>query len=147
MASSSISELIIFITSLLIVAGVATTLTGQVGQVGAAIDDQAFELSNQVRSDIDIVSDAESDIYNETSNNLTLLVHNVGSSQLSAQGDNLDITVDGRYGTTHSIEPIDSEFWEPGVIARIVIEIDLSAGSHRVIVRISGAEDSLRFTV
>ncbi|MFB6148740.1 MAG: flagellar protein G [Halobacteriales archaeon] len=147
MASTSISELIIFITSLLIVAGVATTLTGQVGQIGAAIDDQAFELSNQVRTDIELVSDGQSDIYNETSNNLTLLVHNTGSSRLSTDNGSIDILIDGQYGTTRSIEPIDAETWDPGVITRIVVEIDLSAGSHRVIVRINGVEASLRFTV
>lgn len=132
---------------MLIVAGVATTLTGQVGQVGAVIDDQAFELSNQVRTDIELVSDPKSDIYNETSNNLTLLVHNVGSSQLPTDNGSIDILIDSQYGTIRSIEPIGAQTWDPGVITRIVIEIELTADSHRVVVRLNGAEAILRFTV
>ncbi|MDY6819294.1 MAG: flagellar protein G [Halobacteriales archaeon] len=147
MAGTSISQLIIFITSMLIVAGVATTLTGQVGQIGGAIDDQAFELSSQIRTDIEIISDGQSDIYNETSNNLTLLVHNTGSNQLATDNGSIDILVNGQFETTSAIEPIDSQTWDPGVVVRIIVDVDLTTGRHRVTVRINSVGDSLRFTV
>lgn len=143
MASVSASHLILFIASVVIAAGVAGTFTNSVGQLSSAIGDQGVDVSEDVRTDVEIISDSGSSVYDGT--NLTLLVKNTGSNTLPPDGDSLDIIVDGQYRTDVSIEVLDGPSWTPGNVARVNVTTSLSSGDHRVKLIANGDEEVFRF--
>jgi len=150
MASVSVSHLIIFIASLLVAATVAGALVTGVDRISNSVTDRSEETSEQVRTDLTIISDAGSDaVYNETDGTVTVLVKNTGSTNLDATSDQIDVVVDGRYVprgdvTVTSLEGEPLE-WRTGSVIRIEVSQTLDAGDHRVQVSANDDEEVLRF--
>jgi flagellar protein FlaG len=150
MASVSVSHLIIFIASLLVAATVAGALVTGVDRIRNSVTDRSEETSEQVRTDLTIISDAGSDaVYNETDGTVTVLVKNTGSTNLDATSDQIDVVVDGRYVprgdvTVTSLEGEPLE-WRTGSVIRIEVSQTLDAGDHRVQVSANDDEEVLRF--
>ena len=96
MASVSVSHLIIFIASLVVAAGVAGTLTTGVERVSNAVEDGSLDVSQQVRTDIDIVSDPSSPSI-DSSDNLTVHVRNTGSQGIFIQPESIDMVINGDF--------------------------------------------------
>ena len=96
MASVSVSHLIIFIASLVVAAGVAGTLTTGVERVSNAVEDGSLDVSQQVRTDIDIISDPKKPAL-DANNNLTIHVRNTGSQGIFIQPDSIDMVVNGEF--------------------------------------------------
>jgi len=149
MASVSVSHMIIFIASLLVAASVAGTLTTGVDRLAGAVDEESLRMSQQVRTDLAVISDPEAGVYNTSGeSNVTLLVKNVGSRDLPADGTDLDVLIDGRYQTNVTITVVDGEFWDPGNVARVEIDPgSLAAGDHRVRIVATGDEEVFEFRV
>lgn len=150
MASVSASHLIIFIASVLVAASVAGTITNTVGNLSGAVSAQGDDISNDVRTDIEIISDAGAQVYNRSGNgNLTLLVKNTGSNRLPATDDGLDVILDGVFRSAVSVSVVDGsdpDSWSPGD----VVEVDVSApglgsGDHRVQLTLNGDEEVFEF--
>ncbi|AGN02339.1 flagellin [Salinarchaeum sp. Harcht-Bsk1] len=154
MASVSISHLVIFIASLLVAATVAGALVTGVDRISGSVTDRSLDTSEEVRTDLTIISDAGSDaVYNESGGNgtVTVLVKNTGSLNLDATADQVDVLVDGAYVGNGDVtvtslegEPLD---WRTGSVVRIEIATTLDAGDHRVQVTANGDEEVLRFRV
>lgn len=145
MASVSSSTLIIFIASILVAASVAGTMTNGVQRLSEALGDRSVDVSQDIRSDVEIISDSGSpeSIYdNET---VTLLVKNTGSKTLSATPGQADLTIDGRYVSIQTVTVVDDETWTTGSVARINASANLSAGDHRVVVTVNGDREVLKF--
>lgn len=138
--------MILFIASLIVAASVAGTLTGGVDRLTGALSDESLDVSQQVRTDIEIISDAGSQVYDRNNNqNVTLLVKNTGSMNLPPDGTGLDVLVDGRYQTSVRVEPIDGR-WETNDVVRLHIDVGaLSAGDHRVKLILRGDEEVFTF--
>lgn len=149
MASVPISHLIIFIASIVVAAGVAGTLTTQVEGVSQAIDDQGLDVSKEIRTDIEVISDAGSDdVYDGTSDQLTLLVKNTGSRTLSDDAGLLDVLVNGTYQVDVSLTVLDEPSWEPTAVAEVTVSnVSLPPGDHRVKVIVEGDEEVFEFRV
>jgi len=149
MASASVSHLIIFIASMVIAAGVVGTATGSVDRFSGAIEDRSLDVSEEVRTDMEIISDAGSPVYNVSgSENVTLLVKNTGSRNLKPDPGLVDVLVDGRYVAAVSIEPIGSSSWERHEVVRVHIDPGaLSTGDHRVKLVVDGDEEVFTFRV
>ena len=150
MASVSASHLILFIASVLVAASVAGTITNTVGDLSSAITQQGSDVSNDVRSDIEIISDSGATVYDRNGEgNITLLVKNTGSSRLSPDSQSIDILLDGIYQTDFSVTIVgsgDPNSWGPGDVVRVDInEPGLSAGDHRVQLTINGDEEVFEF--
>lgn len=152
MASVSASHLILFIASVLVAASVAGTITGTVGRLSDGVSDQGDALSQDVRTDIEIISDSGAQIYNRSGNqNVTLLVKNTGSRALPANGDQLAVLLDGVLQSEFDVAVLDGEnpdSWRPGDVVRVEVNTpDLDPGDHRVKVTINGDEEVFRFNV
>ena len=146
MASVSASHLILFIASLVIAAGVAGTFTQGISRLSDGIDDQSLEVSEEVRTDIEVISDAGSPVYNNSTNTVTLLVKNTGTADIPADSRFIEILVDGRYRTNVTITVVDGEMWQPNNVIRLEIGgADLSPGDHRVKLIVNGDEEVFRF--
>lgn len=149
MASVSISHAIIFIASIVIAASVAGVLTNEVDRVSQAIDDQGVDLSEKIRSDIEVINDAGSSdcCYDTATNNITLYVKNTGSRALPAEGDLIDVFVNGAYHSEVSVSVVDGSSWQPDKVAEVEIHVPggLSAGDHRVKLIVKGDEEVFEF--
>ena len=149
MASVSTSHLILFIASLLIAASVAGTFTQGVQRLSSALGDRSIDVSGDVRTDIEIISDPGSGaVYNSSGNeNVTVLVKNTGSRDLEASSDQIEILVNGKYQTNVAVTVVDGSAWRVGNVAEITISLDqsLDSGDHRVKVIVNGDEEVLTF--
>ena len=148
MASVSSSTLIIFIASILVAASVAGTMTNGVQRLSGALSDRSADVSNDIRTDVDLISDpgSPSSIYADES--ITLLVKNTGSNTLPARPGTFDILVDGQYDTPANVTVIGGgERWQVGDVVRVTLEQTLSEGDHRVIVTVNGDEETLEFRI
>ncbi|WP_340097858.1 flagellar protein G [Salinibaculum salinum] len=152
MASVSISHMILFIASMLIAASVAGVFTTSVDRLSGAIDDQGLQVSDDVRTDVEVISDNGTGacVYNCDGNgNLTLLVKNTGSRQLSAQPDQIDVLIDGQF-TPASDKTVtvlgESDTWDRGAVVRVNVSAPgLSSGDHRAKVIVNGDEEVFEF--
>lgn len=156
MASVSISHLIIFIASLVIAAGVVGTMVTGVDRVNTALEDNSLDASEQLRTDITVISDPGSDLYDREDETLTLLVKNTGTQPLPPDGTSLDIVLNGQYvlsdgaetgptlGDTEVVNgPGDA--WSRSEVLRLEINAELADGDHRVHLTINGHEETFRF--
>lgn len=151
MASVSSSTLIIFIASILVAASVAGTMTNGVSRLSDALGDRSVDVSNEVRTDVDVISDTGSNsIYDDGTGNVTLLVKNTGSQPLSTDPDTIDIIIDGAYRTDVSAQLVSSdEEWDVGAVLRLEVDVSddpLDNGPHRAVVIVNGDRETVEFS-
>jgi len=154
MASVSISHMILFIASMIIAASVAGVFTSSVNDLSQAISDQGLQASDDVRTDIEIISDNGTGacVYDcSGADNLTLLIKNTGTRNLPAQADQIDVLVDARYQPAEdvSVEVLgDADTWRRGSVLRVnVTQPDLGSGDHRAKVIVNSDEEVFRFRI
>ncbi|MCO8253394.1 flagellar protein G [Haladaptatus sp. AB618] len=150
MASVSTSHLILFIASLIIAASVAGTFSTGIQRLSGALGDRSIDISHNVRTDIEIISDPASEaVYNASGNkNITLLIKNTGSENLKGSSDQIDILIDGKYQSNVSVKVVDGTYWDVGNVARVIItpSTQLPPGNdHRVKVIVNGDSEVLEF--
>ncbi|MFD1570904.1 flagellar protein G [Halorubrum laminariae] len=154
MASVPVSHLILFIASLVIAASVVGTITTGVDRVSAAVDDAGLDATETLRTDVTIISDPSSGVYDEGTDNVTLLIKNTGTYRLAPDGSGLDVLFDGAYVppdamTGDLVSAGDGAAWSRGDVLRLTIEAgDLSSGTdHRVYLTVNGDEELFQFRV
>lgn len=155
MASVSVSHLILFIASMLIAASVAGVFTSSIDRLSGAIDDQGLEVSDEVRTDIEVISDNGTGacVYNCDGNgNLTLFIKNTGTSTLPAESDQMDIFVNGQFQsrsdvTVEVVSDSSAVRWRPGEVVRVNVSVAESALStdNRAKVIVNGDEEVFEF--
>ena len=150
MASVSASHLILFIASMMIAASVAGVFTDSIGQLSGAVSEQGFDVSSDVRTDIEIISDSGSDaIYDDANEEITLYIKNTGTERLAAEPGALDILVNGQFVTDYSVTRADGDgAWRPGTVVRVDIQQpSLGSGDHRVQITVNGDEEVFEFRI
>ncbi|GGK55251.1 CARDB domain-containing protein [Haloarcula sebkhae] len=148
MASVSVSHLILFIASMAIAASVAGVFTSSVGQLSNAVSEQGLDVSSDVRTDVEIISDSGSGtIYNNGDETITIHVKNTGSETLAPVPGQMDLFVDGMFATDYTVtlEPDGGNSWRPGEVARIDINDNLNSGDHRLKLIVNGDEEVFEF--
>lgn len=147
MASVSSSTLIIFIASILVAASVAGTMTNGVQRLSDALGDRSVDVSQDIRTDVEIISDAGSpdSIYDGGAENVTVLVKNTGSKTLTATPGSIELIVDGDYHSPSSVTVVNDDGWRTGTVARVNASVTLTSGDHRVLVIVNGDREVLEF--
>lgn len=152
MASVSASHLILFIASVLVAASVAGTITTTVGRLSDGVSQQGDALSQDVQTDIEIISDSGAPVYDRDGNgNLTLLVKNTGSRSLVPLASQMDVIVDGQLEQSVNVTVVDGaspNSWQPGDVIRVDISVpSLETGDHRVQITANGDKEVFRFNI
>lgn len=161
MASASVSHLVIFIASMLVAATVAGALVTGVDRISDSFADRSETASEEIRTDVAIISDAGSDaVYEESDGEgtVTILVKNTGSRNLRATSDQVDVLVDGDFVPRDDVSVTSLEGgehdWYTGSVVRIeaslgnaVADGTLDAGDHRIQVSANGDREVLEFRV
>ncbi len=148
MASVSASHLILFIASMMIAASVAGVFTNSIGQLSGAISEQGVDVSSEVRTDIEIISDSGSGAIWDGST-ITLYVKNTGSEQLAVDPGVMDIFVNGQFATDYTVSRADgSGPWSPGTVVEVDITPPQSLSDNqdvRVQITVNGDEEVFEF--
>ena len=149
MASVSASHLILFIASMMIAASVAGVFTNSIGQLSGALSEQGLDVSSDVRTDVEIISDSGSGaIYNSTTANITLFVKNTGSESLAVDPGVMDILVNGQFATAYEVTRVEGTgSWQPGDVVRVELDPPQSSlsGDVRVQLTVNGDEEVFEF--
>lgn len=147
MASVSTAHLILFIASLVVAASVAGTFTNEVQRLSGALGDRGLDVSKQIRTDVEVISDADAgNVYNASNEeNVTVLVKNTGSRNLAGDPHELDVILDGEYQTDLSVTVIGGGGWGVGTVARVEINQSLDPGDHRVKLIVNEDEEVFEF--
>lgn len=145
MAIVSSETLILFIATVLVAGSVAGALTGGVNQLSSALSDRSVDVSDEIRTDIEIISDSSSDaIYDGT--NVTLLLKNTGSRTLSADPTSIDVIINGEYRTSKETTIIATDEWRSGDVVRMNVTAEnIGTGDHRVVVNVDGNTETFEF--
>jgi len=148
-ADVSVPSLILFIASIVIAAGVAGVLIDTVTGISGALDDRGADVADNIRTDIEIISSAESGVYDGTNQTVTLYVKNTGRRTLPATGETFDVIVDAQYRTNVSVDVVDGgDEWTPhGVVEVQIGDLNLGTGDHRIALTVDGDEEIFRFNL
>ena len=145
MADVSIPSMILFIASIVVAASVAGVLVDTVGSVSSALDDRGADLATDMRTDVEIINDPESGVYDGTEN-VTLYVKNTGIRTLPPDPVIVDVIVDGQYRTDVHLTVVDGNEWRPHRVARVNVTVNsLTPGDHRVKFVVDGEEETFEF--
>ena len=165
MASVPVSHLVLFIASLVIAAGVVGTVTTGVDRVSSAIDDGSLDATEQLRTDITVISDPNAGVYDANDDDVgtvTLLIKNTGTQRLHPDGSSIDVVFDGQFvrpdATEGEVVSVDgATAWSRGDVLELTIDLDELDGvdepldeedsDHRVHLSVNGDEELFQFRV
>ena len=149
MADSTVPSLVMFIASIVLAAAVSGVLIDTVGGVSRAVDAQGGTLADNIETDVEIISDAGSPVYDGTTENVTLLVKNTGQRTLPADATVLDVLLDGQYQTAVTVtEVTGTARWGQGDVVRVAVNVGaLPTGDYRVKLVTRGDEEVFTFRV
>lgn len=153
MAGVSASHLIMFVGSLVVASAVAGTVVMEVGQVSNTIEVRGGAVADDIETDLAIISDESQpdaivdDGEEEGEDEVSVLVKNIGNSEVPADPNAFDVLVDGSYASVDTVEklPEDADHWEPGSVVEVTVTEQSIDGDTEVVVMVSGNEDSIRF--
>lgn len=145
MADVSVPSLILFVASIVVAAGVAGVLIDTVSGISGALDDRGADLAQEVRTDVEVISDGGGDVYDEGNANLTVYVKNTGSRTIPADPAAVDVIVDGRYQTGVTLFALDGDDWRPSDVVQLSVDVSLPAGDHRLLLVVDGDEEVFTF--
>lgn len=147
MATISSEMLILFIASLLVAASVAGTMTTGVNRLSDSLGDRSLDVSDEIRTDIEIISDPGSTaVYDSNTETVTVLVKNTGSTGLAHDPSSFDVLIDGSYQTNLSTSVIGEDTWGVGEVTRLEVSgVTLSDGDHRAVVIVNDDREVLEF--
>lgn len=144
MADVSVGSLILFIASIVLAAAVSGVLIDSVGDIADAVGDRSEVVGEDIRTDIEIVSDPGSAVYDSTSNTATVYVKNTGLRTLDPNG--VDVLVDGRYATVVAATPVEGDWVVDSLVELEVQPADpLGPGDHRLTVIVGTNTETFTF--
>ncbi|MCZ7382123.1 MAG: flagellar protein G [Candidatus Methanoperedens sp.] len=144
-AGTSATQMIFFITSVIIALGVVGALFLNVQSISTAATVGSKTLSQQLKTDITIINDPE--IIPNSSVIYTFYVKNTGKEDLSTQY--ITVLIDGSLvqdGNLNKTILNGDAMWIPGDVLEINATVSIDPGSHSLrVITENGVEDSFEF--
>lgn len=150
MASSSVSELIVFIAAVSVAASVSGAMVTTVGGISNSLDDHGHSVSAAIETNVEIISDPGSGaVYDGTTDEVRLLVKNTGGRTLPTKNTSVEILVDGRYvaPSDYTVTTLGGGAWREGAVVRVTVDQPLGAGDHRATVIVQSDRETIGFRV
>ncbi|NOQ48568.1 MAG: flagellar protein G [Methanococcoides sp.] len=150
-ADTAITHMIFFITAILIAMTVVAIMTSNVQSLTSSSASSSKVLSEQLKTDITIISDPELIPYDNTTKEYTFYAKNTGRTELDTEY--IDIFVDGLYVYPDELDIslFDQDvLWRPGYLLMINVTVTepLSNGDHRLLIAAeNGKSDSMDFRI
>ncbi|KAB1188716.1 MULTISPECIES: flagellar protein G [Haloferax] len=151
MADISVPSLILFIASIVVAAGVSGVLIDTVTGISSSVDERGGDVSSEIRTDIEVISDPEGGVYDTGSDTLSVYVKNTGLRTLPATASGFDLIVDAQYQSQSDVTVTveDGTEWRPSNVVRLdITNLSLSqSADHRLKVVVDGDEEVFEFYV
>ncbi|ABE52477.1 flagellin [Methanococcoides burtonii] len=150
-AETAITHMIFFITAILLAMTVVAVMTSNVQSLTSATVSNGKVLSEQLKTDITIISDPELIPYDTTMEQYTFYAKNTGKTELDSEY--LDVLIDGLYVYPDELDIslFDQDvLWRPGDLLMINVTVTepLSDGDHRLLIAAeNGRSDSMDFRI
>jgi len=143
-AGAASTQLIFFISAILVSSVVVGVATSSVFDLTSGIDDRSNTVKNQLTTDIEIINDQGA----VPNNPVLVYVKNIGSTTLNQEL--ITVMLDGTVvaNRTLSLTGSGSAYWESSSVLTVSITQTLSAGDHTVTVTTENAiSDRLDFRI
>ncbi|MFP4654714.1 MAG: flagellar protein G [Methanohalobium sp.] len=146
---TAVTHMIFFIAAVIIAVGVVGALSTNVQSIMGATSENSEVVSDQLKTDITIISDPEVIPYNTTSDYYTFYAKNTGKSDIAPEY--VDVILDGEYiqGKNLNMSLQDSPgVWKPSgvIIINVTTGDPLDPGDHRLkITTDNGISDTIDF--
>ena len=143
-AGTSATQMIFFITSVIIAMGVVGALFLNIQSISTAATMGSKTFSGQLRTDITVINDPE--IIPNSSGIYTFYVKNTGKEDLSAQY--ITVLIDGSLVPDGNLNKtiLNDAVWMPGDVLQINATVSIDTGSHSLrVITENGVEDSFEF--
>jgi flagellar protein FlaG len=140
--STSSTQLIFFIATMVIASGLVGLFAETIMSISDGVSTRGDVVYDTLMTDITIINDE----HNMPNDPLDVYVMNTGKVKLATQAD---ILVDNEMKTSGvNITVLDAEYWEPGEVLRIRVNVTLSEGEHTVKVIVpNGLSDRFTFRI
>jgi len=148
MASSVVSELVLFIVSLLVAGMVAGGLYVVTQDLSDGIVVKGRAVSTDLRTDFEIINDPEHIPYASASGSYIFYVRNTGKTSFSFDSNSVVVMIDGNLIPPANLTFDPSGSLAPYEVGKIYVQTSLSPGYHKVAVVIeTGKQRSLIFKI
>lgn len=150
-AETAITHMIFFIAAILIAMTVIAVMTSNVQSLTGATASSSKVLSEQIKTDITIISDPEIIPYNSTSKEYTFYAKNTGRTDLDTEY--IDVFIDGLHIDPQNLETDFFEedvLWQPGntLVIDVKVTTEMTEGDHRILIAAeNGKSDSMDFRI
>lgn len=144
-AGESATQMIFFISSVIIALSVVGAIFMNVQSLSSAVIIGSKTLSEQLKTDITVISDPE--IIPNSSGKYTFYIKNTGVQELDTKY--ITLIIDGTIVPDNDLNKTiieGGQVWLTGDVLRINATVSLAAGSHNLrIITSNGIEDSFPF--
>lgn len=146
MSSVSTGHLLMFIIILVVTSSMAGTLANEVTRLGQTIEDTSLDLRETVTTDVEIVGETGTDVYDAGTENVTVYLWNAGPRRLDTAAIRVTVLVDDEaYGNVTVTDMNGGDHWLPGERVRVDVDTGpLSGPDHDVTVIVNGDEERIR---
>ncbi len=144
-AGTSATEMIFFITSIIIALGVVSGLLLNIQSITSSAILGSKTLTGQLKTDIKIINDPE--LIPKSGSNYSFYVKNTGKEELGT--GYISVIIDGVYISDSSLNKTimnGDVLWLTGDVLRINASASLQTGSHNIrVITENGIEDDFSF--
>ncbi|UGV40285.1 flagellin [Methanococcoides orientis] len=150
-AETAITHMIFFIAAIIIAMTVIAVMSANVQSLTGATASSSKVLSEQIKTDITIISDPKIIPYDSTSKEYTFYAKNTGRTDLDTEY--LDVFIDGLHVDPENIEMefFDQDvLWRPGdtLVVNMKVTDEMTTGDHRILIATeNGKSDSMDFRI
>ncbi len=134
MASSVFSELILFVSVLIIAAAVSGLLATTTHKLSLGINYKGDLMSSKLSQDFEIINDPADTFVNQTTNTVPIYVKNTGKTPIIFNKNSMTVLIDGTIETINSTEVLNnltSEVLEPSNVGEMDVCYN-TTGYHRI---------------
>ena len=148
-AGASATQMVFFITSVIIALSVVGAIFLNIQSISSAAIMGSKTFAEQLKTDITIISDSESIPYNSSSGIYTFYVKNTGKEELGIQY--ITVMIDGTIVSDSNLNKTilgNDPMWLSGDVLQINATTSLSASSHNIrVITANGIEDTFSFRI
>ena len=134
MASNAFSELIIFVSVLIIAAAVSGILATTTHELSLGINSKGDILTSKLTRDFEIINDPDNIPWNQTTGTISIYIKNTGKSPISFSKDVLTVIIDGEVANISSTSVVNSDVSDviyPSMVGKLDVKYNVS-GYHTI---------------
>lgn len=134
MAANVFSELIMFVSVLIIAAAVSGILATTTHELSLGISSKGDILTSELTQDFEIINDPDNIPWNQTTGIISIYIKNIGKSPIPFSKDVLTVLIDGEVANISSTSVVNSNISDviyPSMVGKLDVNYNVS-GYHTI---------------